>query len=238
MQTMVTYRKDSEAWPVSMPSFNADSLPITINKLRDGNPLSIVLLGDSISTGCNASAWGNEAPYQPAYQDLLVEHLRAHYQASVSLNNLSVSGTATPWGITMIEQVTSHRPDLVILAFGMNDSAGITAEEYGQNIATIIADTRARLPHCEFILIASMLGNRDWTTLHHDVFPKYRDELAAVCEPGIVLADMTSVWAEILKYKKDSDLTGNGVNHPNDFGHRIYAQVLSALLVDSAAAAK
>jgi hypothetical protein len=27
------------------------------------------------------------------------------------------------------------------------------------------------------------------------------------------------------------DLTGNGVNHPNDFCHRIYAQVLSALLV-------
>jgi hypothetical protein len=27
-------------------------------------------------------------------------------------------------------------------------------------------------------------------------------------------------------------MTGNGVNHPNDFGHRIYAQVLSALLIE------
>jgi acyl-CoA thioesterase-1 len=78
-----------------------------------------------------------------------------------------------------------------------------------------------------------MLGNRDWIRLKHEVFPKYRDELAELCERGIALADMTSVWSEFLKRKKDSDLTGNGVNHPNDFGHRVYAQVLSALLVDS-----
>ncbi|MCA9034833.1 MAG: alpha/beta hydrolase [Planctomycetaceae bacterium] len=35
----------------------------------------------------------------------------------------------------------------------------------------------------------------------------------------------------MLKRKSDHDLTGNGVNHPNDFGHRIYAQVLSSLLL-------
>ena len=28
------------------------------------------------------------------------------------------------------------------------------------------------------------------------------------------------------------DLTGNGVNHPSDFGHRLYAQVILALLVE------
>lgn len=26
-------------------------------------------------------------------------------------------------------------------------------------------------------------------------------------------------------------ITGNGVNHPNDFGHRVYAQVLLSLLM-------
>jgi hypothetical protein len=43
---------------------------------------------------------------------------------------------------------------------------------------------------------------------------------------------MTSAWEEFLRRKKDHDLTGNGVNHPNDFGHRVYAQILSSLLVD------
>ena len=49
---------------------------------------------------------------------------------------------------------------------------------------------------------------------------------------GVAIADMTSVWEEFLKRKQDWDITGNGVNHPNDFGHRVYAQILSALLID------
>ncbi|MFK8110991.1 MAG: SGNH/GDSL hydrolase family protein [Rubripirellula sp.] len=232
LQTYVTYEKASTDWNVAMPTFDADNLPSTIKKLRDRKELSIALLGDSISTGCNASAWGGGAPYQPAYQDLLVEHLQAHYGTKVKLTNLSVGGKSTPWGITMINEVTRARPNLVILAFGMNDSANRTATEFRTNTEAMIKMTRDKLPYTEFILIAPMLGNRDWIRLNHGVFPKYRDQLAELCEPGIALADMTSVWSEFMKRKKDSDLTGNGVNHPNDFGHRVYAQVLSALLVD------
>ena len=50
--------------------------------------------------------------------------------------------------------------------------------------------------------------------------------------PGVVLADMTSMWEALLTRKRFYDLTGNGVNHPNDFGHTIYAQSLLALLVE------
>ena len=89
---------------------------------------------------------------------------------------------------------------------------------------------RKQLPNAEFVLVASMLGNRDWTTLKHELFPKYRDALKELCEPGIALADMTSIWTGILERKQDWDQTGNGVNHPNDFGHRIYAQVIAKLL--------
>jgi hypothetical protein len=31
--------------------------------------------------------------------------------------------------------------------------------------------------------------------------------------------------------KKRPRSDGNGINHPNDFGHRVYAQVILALLV-------
>jgi hypothetical protein len=37
----------------------------------------------------------------------------------------------------------------------------------------------------------------------------------------------------LLRHKSFYDLTGNGVNHPNDFGHVIYAQTIVALLVDT-----
>ncbi|QDT10865.1 SGNH/GDSL hydrolase family protein [Planctomycetes bacterium K23_9] len=230
LQTSVTYRKADDAWPVSMPTFDPAKLPVTISKLQQRKDLSIVVLGDSISTGCNASGWGDGAPFQPAYQDLLAEHLEKQTRAKIKLTNLSVGGKSTPWGMTMVPQVVSHAPDLVILAFGMNDSASRSAKEFGDNTAAIIKATRDELPQAEFVLVASMLGNRDWVRLKHDVFPEYRDQLASLCRPGIAIADMTSVWTEFLKRKKDSDLTGNGVNHPNDFAHRVYAQVIAALL--------
>ena len=42
---------------------------------------------------------------------------------------------------------------------------------------------------------------------------------------------MTSLWRDLLKTKKFLDLTGNGVNHPNDFGQRLYAQVILDMLI-------
>jgi hypothetical protein len=49
---------------------------------------------------------------------------------------------------------------------------------------------------------------------------------------GAALADLTSLWADLLDRKSVHDLTGNGINHPNDFGHRLYAQTILGLLVE------
>lgn len=231
MQTMVTYKKASSVWPASIPTYQPELLPKSIAKLQSGEPLSIVLLGDSISTGCNASAWGEGPPFQPAFQDLLAQHLKMHYQTEVSLTNLSVGGMTAAWGVTMVDKVAELKPDLVILAFGMNDAAGRPAADYGRDTQSMIQSIRQELPETEFILVATMLGNQDWPRLDQDLFLQFRAELDGMVEPGIALADMTSIWEEMLRRKNDSDLTGNGVNHPNDFGHRVYAQVLSAILI-------
>ena len=142
-----------------------------------------------------------------------------------------MGGTDTAWGLANIGKVIEAAPDLVILAFGMNDSAGRPAKDYQANMRSMMEAVRKAKPDTEFILVATMLGNRDWIALHQELFPQYRDALAELCGSGAALADMTSIWEELLRRKNDWDLTGNGVNHPNDFGHRIYAQVLSALLI-------
>jgi lysophospholipase L1-like esterase len=234
MQCTVSYEYNPDAWTGPRPAFSAARLPRSIARLGDRQPLRIVLVGDSISTGCNASGWSGVAPFQPPYHELLVLNLQAACGAPVTLVNLAVGGTDTAWGLGQIDRVTQAEPDLVILAFGMNDSAGRPAAEYKANITAMIAGIAQARPETEFILVASMLGNRDWTRLHHEYFPQYRDALAELCRPGVALADMTALWEELLERKRDWDLTGNGVNHPNDFGHRLYAQVLSALLVPPA----
>lgn len=230
MQTCITYEHAPGQWKSSVPTFDSQVLPRSIHKLLNKVPLSIVLLGDSISTGLNSSETGKAAPFQPGYPELVRLHLETRFKSKVDLKNLSVGGTDTNWGLTQIDKIVAAKPDLVILAFGMNDSAGRSAQDYKANTEKMIARLREELPESEFILVASMLGNRDWTALRHEVFPKYRDALAELCEPGVALADLTSIWTAFLERKKDWDQTGNGVNHPNDFGHRVYAQVILTLL--------
>lgn len=230
MQATVTYEHATGTWTDTSPAVRGEELARTRALLKRKAPVTITLLGDSISTGCNASGWAKAAPYQPPYQDLLAMNLKAVHGSAITLHNFSVGGTSTDWGVKNIDKVVATRPDLVILAFGMNDSSGRPAAQYRANILAMIEATRRTVPEAEFILVAPMLGNADWITLKQELFPQYRDALASLCGPGIALADMTKVWSGMLKHKKDRDLTGNGVNHPNDFGHRLYTQVLSALL--------
>ena len=230
MQTCITYEHEAGQWKLPVPKFDAEALPQTVSRLRHKKPVSIVVLGDSISTGLNSSQTGKGAPWQPGYPELLRLHLTNRFQTEVKLTNFSISGIDTKRGMAQIENVVEANPDIVIVAFGMNDSSGRSANEYQANTKKIISGIRDSLPETEFILVASMLGNRGWTALRHELFSEYRDALAELCEPGIALADLTSVWTGFLELKKDWDQTGNGVNHPNDFGHRVYAQVISTLL--------
>jgi lysophospholipase L1-like esterase len=231
LQTCITYTHARESWTEIAPELDEVGLEKTIAKLRAGKPLRIVVIGDSISVGCNASGWAGGPPFQPAYPELVRLKLEKQYGAEVSLTNLSVSGMSTDWALTMIDKITEARPDLVIDAFGMNDAAGRSAAEYEAKTKSLVDQVRGKLPDVEFILVATMIGNQDWVSLKQELFPQYRDALNKLHGPGIAVADVTSIWAELLKHKQFYDLTGNGVNHPNDFGHRIYAEVISALLL-------
>lgn len=230
MQTCITYEHTAGQWKSRVPKFDARALPRSVFKLLNRQPLSIVVLGDSISTGLNSSRSGMGAPWQPGYPELLRLHLAERFRSRVDLKNFSINGIDSNRGLAQIDNVIEAKPDVVLVAFGMNDSSGRHAKEYQSNTRKIINGIREQLPECEFILVASMLGNRDWTALRHELFPAYRDALAELCGPGIALADLTSIWMRFLELKKDWDQTGNGVNHPNDFGHRVYAQVISTLL--------
>ncbi len=231
MQTCITYRHAPGLWKGDLPKFDENILPRSIHKLKNKEPLSIVVLGDSISAGANASGMFDAAPYQPAYPELLRITLEKQSGSPVTLANPSVGGMSAPWGITQVDTVLKSNPDLVIIAFGMNDSAGRPPVEFQDAIKQTIDNIREKQPECEFILVATMLGNHNWVTLKNELFGQYRNKLNELTSPSVALADVTSVWERFLRLKQDWDQTGNGVNHPNDFGHRVYAQVISALLL-------
>jgi acyl-CoA thioesterase-1 len=46
------------------------------------------------------------------------------------------------------------------------------------------------------------------------------------------VADVTTLWTDVMVCDTPYDLTGNGINHPNDFGHRLYSQTILSLLAE------
>lgn len=220
----------AEAWSGPVPAADPTGLARTLARLRARQPLKIVLLGDSISTGANASGPMDAPPHQPAYQDLVVAALRARFGSDVSLVNLAVGGMSAPWGVEQMPAAISNQPELFIIAFGMNDASGRRAPAaYRELTRQMAAAMQAAHPACDVIAVATMTGNSAWKYAAPDLYPLYRDELL-VLRPGLTVADVTSVWSWVVARKKFLDLAGNGVNHPNDLGHRLYADVIMALL--------
>ncbi len=196
-------------------------------KLTAKLPLNLVLLGDSISTGADASAISNAEPKQPGYPELVTQGLEKHFGGKVSLTNLSKGGMDSNWGLQQVPQVIAAKPDLFLLAFGMNDASGKrTPEEFVRLAREIFTPVQAAFPECAVILISPMTANHEWTGASPELYPQYANALAKLTGPGIALADVTPVWTAIAERKGYLDLSGNGLNHPNDYGHRLYAEVI------------
>lgn len=221
----------AEPWSGPRPAADPAGLARTLARLRARQPLKIVLLGDSISTGANASGPMGAPPHHPAYQDLVVAGLRARHGAEVSLINLAVGGMSAPWGEDQMPAAINAAPDLFIIAFGMNDASGRRPpEEFRDCVRRMAAAMQTVRPTCDVIAVATMTANPAWKYAAPDLYPAYLAELNSLRAPGFAIADVTSPWSWIVSRKSYHDLTGNGVNHPNDFGHRLYADTILALL--------
>ena len=233
LQIAVTYTHDV-AWQGPIPQYADAALPTTTSKLTHAQPLTIVLYGDSISVGANASGYINAPPLMPSWGQLVVETLQQTYGSPISFLNPSVAGQTSSWGAENVHTlVTNSHPDLVIIAFGMNDGTlKTTTDAFVHNIQTIMNDVHSANPNAEFILVAPMLANPNSTFAGNQSL--YKAGLQSLTKVGVVMVDMTRVDQELLNHKTYGDLTGNNINHPNDFLIRWYAQEVAGLLLKPA----
>lgn len=65
------------------------------------------------------------------------------------------------WGAGQASMLVSpEKPDVVVVGFGMNDGAShVSAEDFKNQISSIIKTVKSDNPLTEFILIAPMLDN-------------------------------------------------------------------------------
>ena len=248
-QILVTY-SHSAHWEGVVPPDSSAALTRSKNKLRSGGPFRIVFYGDSITAGWEASGCDEEVidmrdcrpfrlrinrpPYIPAWAELVTSRLRAAYpSASIQKWNRGAGGSTTAWGVAHAKElVCPHVPDLVILAFGMNSLCD-PAQTYRAQIDTIIHTIREDAPTCDFLLVSPMVPSPEIAGFAGNTLAQQEAALWDIAHDtaGIGVAPVHAVSSELLRRGKTYyELTGNCINHPNDFSVRLYAQtVLTAL---------
>ncbi len=213
----------------------ANRLPRLRRKLSQrGKEIKISWLGDSISEGYNASGYHKFSPFQPPFAELAARKLGEKFNIFVDLRNHSLSGAQSEYPFTCQEKWIAGKPDLQVIAFGMNDfSMPYGVDGYIANIGKIMDVVHEASPETEFLLIASMSGHPLWKNTPLEKAAEYASrlrELAKSAGENTALADLFSLWQKVMERKSFMDLTGNGVNHPNDFGHRILSTGVSFVL--------
>lgn len=236
-QVSVTYEAVEADWDGHLPTPCLSSLPHAKKCLKRDKKFRLLIYGDSLSVGANASGFtGSYAPpYQPTYANMLTAALAERYGAEITLHNPSKGGADSAWGLANAAKLAvPFKPDLAIIAFGGNDSP-TPPEKYIANLRGIADAIRRESPECDVILAATMLPNKLLCTeraLFYGNQPLFVPALYALAE-GLgraAVASISELHDYLLTRKRFIDLTGNNVNHPNDFMHRLHAQYYLEML--------
>ncbi len=234
--------KPEDIYPVVETADKAETLSRqgnlakTMAKIKSGKPVTIVCWGDSVTAGGNASS------PDKVYVKVFERMLKAKFpKANITVINESVGGSSSlNWlrpdkypfqgnGFCDFEQrVAVHNPDLVTMEF-VNDS-GYTPEMLDE----AYTDIKARMERlgAEYILITPHFTAPVWMGITDmrataEIRSYVFYALEGAKKNGYGIADASSRWAHLGKEGIPYiTLLGNTLNHPNDYGHRMFAEEL------------
>ncbi len=233
-QIVVTYTHEA-GWDKYVPESKGALMGDTIAKLKSKDSLNMLVYGDSISTGANSSGGPFTypqlyiSPNMPIYPNMFAEGLQMQYPGStINVINESVGGTDSAWAVNNLSNVTAKYSDidLAIVAFGMND-VSVSPEAHAANIETIVngLKTAYAASGIQILVVAPMLPNYDAVAVWGQQY-KFYESLRKLEETGVVVVNVTALHKSILQEKRYVDITGNNINHTNDYTARMYAQAL------------
>ena len=230
-QVFVTYRHE-DSYRGFVPKGQSNQFPKTLEKLKNGEDVTIVYYGDSITEGYNTSGYIGSAPYAERWSEMSANYLGKLFDNSkVTAINTGVAGKDTVWGAQNFQaRVLDYDPDLVVIAFGMNDG-GVDPLIVAQRLINMAK--KAVNAGSEVLLVATMLPNKEaagfWGNQHG--FEAALLKMLADKKLSYPVVQMSSLHASLLETKPYYHMTGNNINHPNDFLARLYAQSIVEAIV-------
>ncbi len=192
-----------------------------------GGPFKIVSYGDSISAGGEASE--PDLRFQAIYGKFLQDRFP---KSKIEVADASISGYTSQQGVDWFDKYigTVDKPDLVLVGFGMNDhnmpGFGVEVDKFKANMITIVEMIRER-KGADVIIFSTMPPNEDWHYGSHRMGQYAEAARQAASKANCAYADVYSVWQMVLKRKDQPSILG--INHPNDFGHWLYAQAFEVM---------
>lgn len=238
-QVAISY-SHTDRWKGVVPIGKCERFSHLHHILESNKELKLTFYGDSITAGCNASgtdAGGNVSPFMSPFSVLIKKQLEEKFGKKIDYTNTAVGGWASWHGLNnFTERVLNREVDLLVLGFGMNDISS-PVSNYKKNMEEMIAIFHNKNPESEILLLSSMLPNveTNWAVGNTSSVLDFEKILLDFEEKYsfISVANMTQMHMDLLNQgKRYRDMTGNNINHPNDFLIRIYAQVILKTLFD------
>ena len=212
-------------------------------ELIDYGPINIVIFGDSVSHG----AFNGYIDYDKVYWNLLRKKLNS-FRSYIPVNMIcaSIGGTTATRSLSRLdEQVLVHKPDLVIVSFGLNDVNG-PLEDYLTSLECIF--TKCKYAGSEVIFMTPNMLNTyvaDGTAEKHLNYAAKTAEIqnggkmdrymAAATDLakglGITVCDCYSKWKELAKTEDTTMLLANKINHPTPEMHNLFADSLYDIIM-------
>jgi lysophospholipase L1-like esterase len=190
---------------------NTARLQRALAKARDGQPVTVGVIGGSITGGAGASTWGT------SYGPLVLKWWKKTFpQSEISYVGAGIGGTGSMYGaLRAHESLVSKNPDFVITEFAVNDDSSRIRQETLEGLTRQILNQ----PNQPANLMLFMLHNRDGK-------PNNAQEAQAAIGTHYdlpMLSFRDAAWPEIEAGRYDwSNVLADQV-HPNDNGHAIAA---------------
>lgn len=221
-----------------------EKLLMDLAGLTEQGPINIVIFGDSISHGYLIDT----VDYENVYWNRLKKKLNA-FRCFIPVNmiNAAIGGTtATASLMRMEKQVFCHKPDLVIICFGLNDVNG-PLDEYLGSLKYIFQ--RCQNADCDAIFMTPNMLNTyvaDDTPAEHRNYARITAEMqnsgrmdryiyAAVQlaqEMDIPVCDCYSAWKKLSETDDTTQLLANRINHPIAEMHKLFAEMLYPMIME------
>ena len=195
---------------------NIYRLAKVIRKAQQGKPVTIGVIGGSITQGTGASLRSRR------YASVLETYWR-YYFADSSLNfiNLGIGATDSYLGLHRISPLLDAAPDLVIIEFCVNDEGNELYQNYFENLVHRILSTSSE-PAVLLVMMTQQSGE-DASQFEAIVGRKYRLPIISYEDAILPLIESKQfTWEE---------LAPDAV-HPSDAGHSLAARLIIRYLQD------